>query len=204
MPVLQHRLLQWVGLSAIVLVLSAHEGLAAVSNLSDSKPRSVSSDWIASASDASVSGENGQYVGQVLVNGSRDTVWAVLTDYNHFDSFLPNVEESHQLQSNGNRVVFEQVNVFRVATLTHRNRVVVTALENYPNQISFSVTDDEVKTLRGTWQIKPMPSNQVLITHQVLIDPGPSIFRGVYLNVYRNQLKNTLTALKQEIERRGK
>lgn len=187
-----------------MLALSAHDGLAAVSKLSDSKALSISNDQIASASDASVSGENGKYIGKVLVNGLSNTAWAVLTDYNNFDSFLPNVEESRLLQSHGNQRVFEQVNVFQFATLTRRNRVVVTAIENHPDQISFNVTEGDVKTLRGTWQIKPMSSNQVLITHQVVIDPGPSIFRGLYLNVYPNQLGDTLTALKQETERRGR
>lgn len=155
------------------------------------------------SSDVTVSGENGEFVGEVLVNGSVDAAWNVLTDYNNFASFLPNVEESQLLSSNGNQVVFEQVNVFRISAFSRRERVTVTALEQYPNQISFTVTEGNVESLQGVWRLREVSSNQVLVTHQVSIDPGSSIFRDVYLSIYRGELANTLSALKQEVERRG-
>ena len=58
------------------------------------------------AGEVSVTGESGQYVGQVVATGSVDAAWAVLTDYNNFASFFPDVEESQLLESNGNQKVF--------------------------------------------------------------------------------------------------
>ena len=155
------------------------------------------------AGEVSVTGESGQYVGQVVATGSVDAAWAVLTDYNNFASFFPDVEESQLLESNGNQKVFEQVNVVRVFPFTHRSRVVVSAVESYPQQISFSVIDGEVESLQGVWQIESAGSNQVLVTHRVSIEPGSSPTRDLVLNIYKDSLDDTMAAIGQEITRRS-
>ncbi len=158
---------------------------------------------IAQSNGVSVSGSNGTFTGQVLVRTSAQTAWNVLTDYNRFSSFIPSVAESRVLQSNGNRKVFEQVNVIRVLAFTRRSRVVISSVESYPQQISFSLVEGDVESLQGVWRIQPRGNNQVLITHQVTVDPGSSPTRGLFFNIYRSTLANTLSALKQEMERRG-
>lgn len=49
---------------------------------------------VAAAKSVSISGSNGQFVGRVVASGSAAAAWAVLTDYNNFAAFLPNVESS--------------------------------------------------------------------------------------------------------------
>lgn len=204
MPALQHRLFRWVGVSAIAFTALSSSGLAAVNHPPETPPETpISPQWIASR-DVSVAGENGRFVGQVVVNSTSARAWEVLTDYGNFAAFFPNVEESQLVSRDGSQVVFEQVNLFRVAALTHRTRILVAALEQYPSQIQFSVIEGDVDSLQGVWQIQALSSSQILITHQVVIDPGSSIFREVYFNVYRSELETTLSALKQEIERRGR
>lgn len=151
----------------------------------------------------SVTGSEGSFTGQVLVRTSVQTAWNVLTDYNRFSSFIPSVAESRVLQSNGNRKVFEQVNVIRVFPFTRRSRVVISSVESYPQQIAFSLVEGDVESLQGVWRIQSRGNNQVLITHQVTVDPGSSPTRGLFFNVYKSTLASTLAALKQEMERRS-
>ncbi|WAL61716.1 SRPBCC family protein [Thermocoleostomius sinensis] len=153
--------------------------------------------------EVSVSGESGQYVGQVLATGSVEAAWAALTDYNNFASFFPDVETSRLLESNGNQKVFEQVNVVRVFPFTRRTRVVISATESYPQQISFNVIEGDVESLQGVWQLESVGSNQVLVTHRVSIDPGSSPTRDLFFNIYKNSLDDTMAALGQEITRRS-
>lgn len=155
------------------------------------------------AGEVSVTGEAGQYVGQVVATGSVDAAWAVLTDYNNFAAFFPDVEESQLLESHGNEKVFEQVNVIRLFPFSHRSRVVISAVETYPQQIAFSVIDGEVKSLQGVWQIESAGANQVLVTHRVSIDPGDSPARDLFLNLYKDSLDDTMAAIGQEITRRS-
>lgn len=155
------------------------------------------------AGEVSVTGESGQYVGQVVATGSVDAAWAVLTDYNNFAAFFPDVEESQLLESNGNEKVFEQVNVIRVFPFSRRSRVVISAVESYPQQIAFSVIDGEVESLQGVWQIEAAGTNQVLVTHRVSIDPGSSPTRDLFLSLYKDSLDDTMAAIGQEITRRS-
>ncbi|MGB3616143.1 MAG: SRPBCC family protein [Elainellaceae cyanobacterium] len=158
---------------------------------------------------ATVSGSDGQFTGRVLVDAPLSTAWQVVTDYNNFDQFLPTVETSQLLESTGNRRVFEQVNVVRIFPITRRSRVVIAATLSYPQQIDFNLVEGDLNTLQGIWQFEAVspsagaPPNQVLITHQVAVTPkGGGLIRGLFFNTYRNVLEDTMSALKQESERR--
>ncbi len=157
------------------------------------------------AGDATVTGSNGQFTGRVLINASAPDVWQVLTDYDNFERFFPNVENSRLLESANNRSVFEQINVVQVFLFTQRSRIVVASTESYPQQIDFLLVEGDLETLQGTWQIEPVSSSpdQVLITHQVSVEPNQGgAVRNVFFNIYQNVLEDTLAALKQEAERR--
>jgi ribosome-associated toxin RatA of RatAB toxin-antitoxin module len=148
-----------------------------------------------------LSGEDGNYTARVMVNGSAETAWAVLTDYNNFANFFPSVESSQLLSSDQNQKVFEQVNVVRIFPITRRARVVIAASETYPSNISFRLVEGDLEGLQGAWYVTGA-GNQVMITHQVIVDPGRSN-RSLFFNIYKDNLQKTMAALKQEIERRS-
>jgi ribosome-associated toxin RatA of RatAB toxin-antitoxin module len=159
---------------------------------------------------AIVSGEDGQFIGRVLINAPISTVWQVLTDYDNFDRFFPNVENSQLLESAGNRSVFEQVTVVQTFVINIQNRVVVATTENYPQQIRFLLVEGDVNALQGFWRLDRIETytetqpHQVLITHQVAIDPEDrGVTRDIFFNTYKNVLEETLLAIKQETERRS-
>ena len=148
-----------------------------------------------------VTGSEGQYTGRLLVEAPLITAWAVLTDYDNFARFLPHISKSQLLESNGNRKVFEQVNIAKVFLFTKKARVRIEATETYPQQIAFRVIEGDVKSLQGVWQFEAL-SNQVLIDHQVSVDPG-SENRNLFFKIYKNNLEDTLEALIKEIKRRS-
>ena len=149
-----------------------------------------------------MTGTKGQYTGRLLVTASIPTTWGVVSDYGNFDRFFPNVVSSQILETNGNRKVFEQVQVFRVFIFTKKARVRIAVTETYPQQIAFRLVQGSLRSLKGTWQLEPVSSNQVLLTHQVTVDPGSITSRGLFFNIYKNSMQNTLKAVKQEIEKR--
>jgi ribosome-associated toxin RatA of RatAB toxin-antitoxin module len=146
-----------------------------------------------------LTGEDGNYTARVMANGSVDTAWAVLTDYNNFANFLPGVESSRLLESNGDQRQFEQVNVVRIFPITHRERTVIAATESYPSKIAFSMVDGDLQKLQGAWTITGA-GEQVMITHQVVVEPASN--RSIFFAIYKDNLQKTMAALKQEIERR--
>jgi ribosome-associated toxin RatA of RatAB toxin-antitoxin module len=150
----------------------------------------------------SVSGSNGQYTGQVLVKGSIRKAWTVLTDYNNFEHFFPNVVSSQLLQDNGTKKVFEQTNLIQAAIFTKKVSVRIAVTESYPQQISFQAIDGGVKYLSGSWQLKVVGDNLVLITHQVNIEPKSASERDIFFSIYKDNLYDTLEALDREIAKR--
>ncbi|MGK7893704.1 MAG: SRPBCC family protein [Xenococcus sp. (in: cyanobacteria)] len=155
-----------------------------------------------------VTGEKGVYTCRFLVNGSVDTAWQVLTDYNNFELFLPGVTNSQLLETNGDRKIFEQINRVKTFIFSKKARVRMAITESYPQKIAFNFLDGDLDTLDGTWVLEPVspypsaPPNQVLITHQVTVEPNSIPSRSFFYNIYENTLEKTLTAIKEEVEQR--
>ncbi len=154
------------------------------------------------AGEAVVTGENGRYVGRILIPAPLDAVWTVLTDYDRFQEFLPDVVSSRILETQGDRIVFEQVNQVRVLLLTQKSRLVITALKQYPKEINFQLKEGNIKSLKGVWKVDTLPSQQILVTQEVTFDPGDAVPRGLAFAIYKNALGNSLKAIRQETERR--
>lgn len=150
-----------------------------------------------------VSGENGEFFGRVLVNSSIEEAWAVLTDYDNFENFLPNIASSELLENTGDRKVFEQVNEFKVLPfVTTRSRVKIQSTESYPQQVDFTLVEGDLESLKGVWRLEPISNGRVLVTHKVSVDPGNASPRGIFYSTYKSMLEDSLAAAKQEAERR--
>ncbi|MGF1493388.1 MAG: SRPBCC family protein [Microcoleaceae cyanobacterium] len=158
----------------------------------------------ASAEAVTVKGSNGQYTGQVSIDAPITTVWSVLTDYDNFEQFFPNISESKLIQSQDNKKVFEQQYQIRIAGFSRQFRVQVEAQETYPKAIKFQQVEGDLKTLEGEWEIQTLPSNSrsVVVTHRVTVMPVDTFTRGIFFSIYENTFKKTLFALKQEAEQR--
>lgn len=155
------------------------------------------------ASRVTVSGNRGQYTARVVVKAPVGKAWEVLTDYNNFDNFLPNVNDSRLLKSNGNRKVFTQVNIVRALVFNKQFRVEIAANETYLKKIDFRVVKGDIKSLKGSWRLEQLSGNRVAVVHQVSVDPGASPNRDIFYKIYKDSLKETLSAIGQEIERRS-
>ncbi|MGB3789464.1 MAG: SRPBCC family protein [Phormidesmis sp.] len=160
---------------------------------------------------ASRDGDNGQFTARVLIDAPIAKAWEVLTDYDNFEKFLPNIENSELLESEDNRYVFEQMNVISVipSVIDIRSRVVIESMEVYPKEVDFHLVEGDLDALQGVWQLDPVViddqgTEQVLITHQVNIDPGNSSPRGLFFSTYRLVLEDSLIAAKAETEKRAK
>lgn len=157
------------------------------------------------------SGDSGQFTARILVKASATEAWAVLTDYDNFEKFLPNIENSQLLKSEENRRVFEQLNVVELVpeVVDIRSRVVIESTESYLQRVDFSLVEGDLEALSGFWKLDSVaiaPNTQpdhMLITHQVDIDPGDSSPRSLFFSTYRIVLEDSLLAAKAEAERRA-
>lgn len=154
-------------------------------------------------------GEKGNYLCRILVDGSIDNAWQVLTDYNNFDSFLPGVTESQLVLNQGNHKIFEQINLVKTLLFRKEARIRLSITEDYPQKIYFDIVDGDVENLNGNWLLEPVslypsaPPSQVLITHQVEVRPTKQLGNSIFYQIYENNLSQTLSAIKTEVESRS-
>ena len=152
---------------------------------------------------ATVTGKDGQYIAKIVVNSSADKTWKVLTDYNNFYRFLPNVISSKVLKTQGNQKIFEQIYQVQALIFKQQTRVRIASTETYPKEIDFKLVDGDLKALQGSWKIQPISAQQILIEHQVKVDPGSTPSLSLFYSIYENSLKQTLEAIKKETEHRN-
>lgn len=148
-------------------------------------------------------GEKGEYYGQIITKGKTEMAWSVLTDYANFKNFLPNIADSKLIKEEGVIKTFEQVNVVDLWLVTKKFTVQIAATENRPQKIDFQLVKGDLGKLKGTWSIKTLPNNQVLITHRVSVAPKDRNEAAIFYGVYESSLEETLTAISIEITKRS-
>lgn len=148
-------------------------------------------------------GEKGQYVGQVVATGDMNEAWAVLTDYNNFKEFLPNITESKIIKEDGERIIFEQVSLVDLFLLSKQFTIQIAANKTYLEKIDFEMVKGDLGDLQGRWEIEKLPSNRVLITHRVTVAPKSKSEEAIFYGIYESSLEETLQAIAVEIGKRS-
>ncbi len=157
-----------------------------------------------------VTGEKGKYVAQVLVTGSMDTAWSVLTDYENFARFLPNVESNKVLEMRkDSKIIMEQVSFQQVFLFTIKSRVKLALTESNRQRVDFKLQDsDQLQSMTGYWQIEPIAPyqgatpTQVLITQVVESQPKSGTPRDTFYDIFKNTLSKTMSAVGREMTKR--
>jgi ribosome-associated toxin RatA of RatAB toxin-antitoxin module len=197
-----HLLVSFFGAIALTTTISFVTPLPTQAASSPIAQLSSQEQTILRSGQVSLTGKNGQYTCRVIVSAPVATVWKLLTDYNNFENYFPNVASSQILEAKGNRKIFEQVYLIQALIFSKRARVRIASTETYPRQINFNLVEGDVNALNGVWRLDPLSSNQVLVTHQVSVDPG-SDNRALFFGIYEDTLEKTLQAVKQRSEQQA-
>ena len=148
-------------------------------------------------------GEKGDYLGRVLTEGNIGSAWEVLTDYNNFERFLPNITSSKIIEQSGNNLVFEQTNIVDLWLFQQEFTVQIEAVKHKPTHVDFKIVDGDLKKLIGRWEIAETAPGQVLVSHKVEVEPGSDTEKPFFYGVYESSLEETLDAIALEITRRS-
>lgn len=196
-------------LTLVTVISTAIPGSAQLFN-SPIDQLSASDRTVLKSGQALVTGEKGNYVAKVLVKSSQDAAWNVLTDYGSLSKFLPNVVSSKILESNGNRKVIEQVDARQIFLINVRSRIRSSVTETAKTRIDFQQVDGDLQKLQGYWTVEPIApfsgakANQVLITYVVDAQPKPGTPKGIFYNLFKDSLGQTLSVISQEVVRRSR
>ena len=157
-----------------------------------------------------VTGEKGRYMARVLIPTSSDVAWSVLTDYGNLSKFIPNVASSKILSINGNQKVVEQIDARQVFLLSVKSRIRSAITEQAKSRIDFRQVDGDLQRLQGYWKIEPIAPyagakpTQVLITQVVEAQPNSATPKGIFYNLFKDSLGESMSAIGREAVRRGR
>lgn len=149
-------------------------------------------------------GQKGIYQAQVETKGNINTAWSVLTDYNNFRLFMPNVASSKIISAKGDRIVFEQVNVVDLWLIKQKYTVQIEAIQSKPNKIDFKIVQGDLNKLVGKWQIQQTSPGKILVSHAVEVEPKKTTEKPLFYGIYESSIEETLKAIAQEISKRSK
>ncbi len=154
---------------------------------------------------AVVERERDQFVGQILIPADPEAVWNVLTDYEQFSEFMPGVVETEITPVAG----LEQSLIMRTESVTSvlfskiSSTVTLSLQERPQTLIEFDLVDsDSLTSLSGMWSLELNPdSNHSLLTYeaQASTNAAPS---GIFAGVFSRQIRENLTAIRDEVIRR--
>ncbi|MEM1369171.1 MAG: SRPBCC family protein [Cyanobacteria bacterium P01_H01_bin.15] len=152
----------------------------------------------------------GSYVARIVVRAPLEKVWEVITDYNAYQEFLPNVTSSQIVAVDGNQKTLEQISVARVLLFNIEARTLSLIEENSNMQrLDFRLLEGDLEVSQGSWVLEPYalewgaPMDRILLTYSIEIDPGKTFSRAIFYKVFEEAIPNTLSAISAEISRRS-
>jgi ribosome-associated toxin RatA of RatAB toxin-antitoxin module len=160
-----------------------------------------------------------RYTGQILIPASHQQVWKVATDYPHFSQFLPSVESSTVLETEGDRTVLEQVAGLKVFMAKVQSRICTENIETPQSRIDFRLIDGDLKLMKGAWTLHTVTNNAdditfrgalassdslVMLQQTVRAEAGAGLFEGAFNMVFTNSMKENLNAISQEATQRDR
>jgi hypothetical protein len=137
---------------------------------------------------------------KIVTGVDRKTAWQVLSDYNHWAEFVPDMLVSRVVSQPGEPLLIEQRG--RIPWLPAFPLVVIAAVEETPYKgLRFQRVAGNIKALEGEWQIQG--KFPVRLIYRSSVDPGFPMPPQITIDIFRQDTKVRLEAMAQEMARRA-
>jgi len=137
---------------------------------------------------------------EIEVPVDREQAWAVLTDYNRWAEYIPNLQVSRVISPPGEPIRLEQRG--SIPWLPNFPLVMIALVEeNPPRAIRFQRIAGNIRMLAGEWRIQGR--FPVRLTYRSTVVPGFPLPPEVSGEIFRHDAKVRIEALAREMERRA-
>ena len=139
---------------------------------------------------------------QLRLSLAPEWIWSVLTDYDHLDSFIPNLASSRQLWRRGNQVALEQVGTQQFCGLRFSARVQL-ELNEEPDQgrLAFRMLEGDFRCFQGLWQVGADDTSTWLL-YDLTVQGKPGMPIGLIEQRLKEDLASNLRGVQREAQRR--
>lgn len=130
----------------------------------------------------------------------RDLAWGVLTDYNRWSEYIPDLQVSRVISPPGGPIRLEQRG--SIPWLPNFPLVMIALVEELPpRMIRFQRIAGNIRALVGEWQI--LGKSPVRLVYRATVIPGFPMPPEVSSEIFRHDAKVRIEALAREMERRA-
>ncbi|NOJ91577.1 SRPBCC family protein [Corallococcus sp. CA049B] len=132
----------------------------------------------------------------ITINAPVEKVFDIVTNYDRYAEFLPEVKKVSTSQRQGNTVqVHYEVDVVK------RIRYTIRVTEERPKRMSWTFVEGEVmKDNKGSWTLEPEGEGKTRATYNVEMALGALIPKAIINTLTETQLPKMLEAFKRRAE----
>jgi ribosome-associated toxin RatA of RatAB toxin-antitoxin module len=153
--------------------------------------------------DARWSGEAIDLAGRADVPADLDTVWRVLTDYDRYPRFIPDLASSRTVSRDGGQAVIEQRGEARWLLFRQPLEVTFSVSETAPSVVRSRATSTSFRELESRYELVPLPSGGVRLEYSGRFVPASGTLAWVDLAAARTSLRRQFEALVREMTRQA-
>lgn len=130
---------------------------------------------------------------------NRDIAWKVLSDYNRWSQFIPDMLVSRVVSRPGEPLLVEQRGV--IPWLPNFPLVVIASVQETPKKgLRFQRVAGNIRAIEGEWQIRGW--RKVRLLYRSTVEPGFPIPPQMSIEIFKHDAKAKLEAMAQEMARR--
>jgi ribosome-associated toxin RatA of RatAB toxin-antitoxin module len=134
----------------------------------------------------------------IVINAPPDKCFDVITDYERYPEFLPEVKKTRTLNRRGN-----ECDVQYEAEVVKRIKYTVHLKEERPTRVSWTYIDgDFMRDNRGGWVLEDLGDGKTKATYTVEITLGPLVPKSIINALVDTSLPKLLENFKKRIESR--
>ena len=143
---------------------------------------------------------DGGKVYQVASNGTVSATpaaaWRVLTDYNRFADYVPNLKSARVVSRSGDTAIVEQLGAARFLFFSQDIHLTVQVHERPPYRIDLSLIDGDMKVYRASWELTPLPGAAgTRLAYRATIEPKFPVPGMVGTSVIRRDIAGMMAAV---------
>lgn len=154
-----------------------------------------------------VVGADGGKVYQIKSSGKvaamPAVVWRILTDYEHFADYLPNLHSVRVMSRDNDSVIVEQLGEARFLFFSQAIRLVVQVHERAPDRIDISLVEGDMKIYRARWELTPLVGAAgTRVEYNATIEPKFDVPEAVGISVVRKDVAEMMSAMLSRLDRK--
>lgn len=136
---------------------------------------------------------------EIRTTVNRDIAWKVLSDYDHWAEFVPDMIVSRVVSRPGEPLLVEQRGV--VPWMPNFPLVVIASVQETPGRgLKFQRVAGNLRAIEGEWQIQGR--SRVRLVYRSTVEPGFPLPPQMSTEIFRHDAKVKLEAMAQEMARR--